>query len=146
MEVHANYCQCDWRKHFAKALNLSEHERSAGGGVCCSQQRDSGCVVRKRCRYGAGSKTYRHDACQLLPSSGMRFARHLCLREPLRGGAGAAGYPVYVSTTSAYVRIRQHTSAYVSIRRHGGGAAAGVQPGRRISVRICTFVLVKQAN
>jgi hypothetical protein len=54
--------------------------------------------------------------------------------------------------TLAYVSIRQHTSAYVSIRQHTSAYAAPVpsaacrSPGRRVSVSICIFVLVKQVH
>jgi hypothetical protein len=58
--------------------------------------------------------------------------------------------------TSAYVSIRQHTSACVSIRQHTSAYVCmrdslalrrrgGVEE-RRLRVRICTFVLVKQVN
>ncbi len=62
--------------------------------------------------------------------------------------------PVRVSIrqhTSAYVSIRQHTSAYVSIRQHASAYALlallkTLLYSRRVSVSICTFVLVNPVN
>jgi hypothetical protein len=75
--------------------------------------------------------------------------RHLV---PVLWSPRTSAYVSVRQRTSAYVRIRQHTSAYVGIRQHTSAYVSIHHIGISyrycggVSVSICTFVLVKQAN